>query len=162
MMFTNNWKISIDLLVLLVRAHSLPLEQPYALPCHHATYVFAKHGSQKDNVDVPWKIFSLLSRRTIYLPWHAWYPFVFHTDKSPYVGKSFIIHNKAAYNWKKLLVRESYLHTPKVHNCLSSFLNQRSKVNINFPTRRFWTGSEQCHEKSWLFHAFLGWKIVRN
>ena len=59
--------IPIDLLVLLLRAQSLPLEQPYVLPFHCAAYLSSKHVSHKDNVDVPRKIFFFLSRRMIYL-----------------------------------------------------------------------------------------------
>ena len=44
-------EIPIDLLVLLLCAHSLLLEQLYTLPCHCATYFSVKHSSQIDNYD---------------------------------------------------------------------------------------------------------------
>lgn len=37
------------------------------------------------------------------------FPFVTHPDKSPYVGKSLIVHDKAAFNLNHSILHASYV-----------------------------------------------------
>ena len=63
---------------------------------------------------------------------HASFPLVYHWDKFPYVGKSFIIHNNDACNLNVCCVDALYIIRHSIHNSSKSSTNSCKYTSILF------------------------------